>query len=252
MKKTTTAKKPSPSTQKAALAAVSGQPAAAASHTYQHDGAAAFLREVDEALQQERLYRFWHTYKWALVGGVLAVLLAVAAWQGWGAWRQHQARTQAANWYALSAISADATRKETLAKFLTNSSGGYRALAAFTQAGMVEVPAEKAKSYALVYNDASQPQWLRDVARLNAAIVLLGADDAAAKSQLELLAQNNGEAPGPAYAPALELLALQAQRRGDVMAARGYTQKLLEQTQVTPDMRQRALQRMGAYSTLAQ
>lgn len=230
----------------------SSQPVPVAAHAAQHDGTAAFLREVDEALQQERLLNLWHTYKWMLVGGVLAVLLAVSAWQGWGAWRQHQARTQAANWYALSAISADTTRKEALTKFLTHSTGGYRALAAFTQADATPVPAEKAKSYALVYNDKSLPQWLREVARLNAAIVLLGVDDAAAKSQLEVLTQNNGETPGPAYAAALELMALQSQRLGDVMAARGYTEKLLNQTQLTPDMRQRALQRMGAYSTLAQ
>lgn len=253
MKKTSAAKKTA-STRKspAHLAPVPAAAAAVAAPVPHHEGTAAFLREVDEAMHQERLLHFWHAYKWMLMGGLLAMLLGVAGWQGWGAWQRHQARTQAANWYAFTELSAEPARREALAKFLGQSSGGYRALAAFTQAGMVTAPAEKAKSYALVYNDGAQPRWLQDVARLNAALALMGSDDAAAKSQLELLTQNAGETPGPAYAPALELLALQAQKAGDVMAARGYTQRLLEQSQITPDMRQRALQRMGAFSTLQQ
>lgn len=215
------------------------------------DAATAFLREVDEALQQERLLALWHRSKWFILAGALGLIVAVAAMQAWGAWQQHRARTLAAQWYAFSQLNSDAARAKQLPEILANSTGGTRALAAYTQAQMATTPAEKAKSYALVYN-GNFPQWLKDIARLNAAIALAESDPTAAKSQLEILTQVNPEkTPGPAYAPALELLALMAQKQGDETTARGYTEKLLQVPGLPADMHQRALQRLGALSTLA-
>lgn len=215
------------------------------------DPAAAFLREVDEALKHERMLALWHRYKLVLFASILALLLGVAAWQGWQKWQNYQARTMADQWYAFSKLETPEAQRKALPALLASMKGGFRALAAFKQADLTDAPAEKAKSYALVYNDSSQPQWLQDLARLDAAIVLLGTDTVAAKTHLEALSQRNPNAvPSPAYAPALELLALLAQTQKDDLAARGYTQKLLEEQGLPDDMRQRALQRMGALSTL--
>jgi hypothetical protein len=214
------------------------------------DPAAAFFKEVDEALKQEHLLNLWHKYKLWLLAAIALLLLGVAGGEGYKAWKEHQARTMAAEWYAFTQLDETA-QKAKLPELLTHLKGGYRAMAAFKQADMAATPAEKAKSYALVVKDSGLPQWLRDIARLNTAIVLLGTNDAEAKAQLEVLAQANPDkTPSPAYSPALELLALQAQRLGDDTTARAYTQKLLEQQGLPDDMRARALQRMGALSTL--
>lgn len=210
------------------------------------DATTAFLKEVDEALQQERLMAIWHRSKWFVLAGVLLLLLAAAAQQTWLAWRQHQARTLAAQWYAYTELQTDSERLKQLPNLLHTTTGGTHSLAVYAQAAMQHTGAEKAKAYMQVVNDTTAPQWLRDLSRLNAAIALVGSNPAEAKTQLEILAQSNVEQlPSPAYAPALELLALIAQQNGDNATAKGYTEKLLQQSGLPADMRQRALQRYG-------
>lgn len=211
------------------------------------DTTAAFLREVDEAMQQERLLAIWHQSKWFILAGVLALLLAIAGLQTWDAWREHQARTLAAQWYAFSELKTDSARVKELPALLQSTTGGTHALAVFMQAAMQHTGPEKAKAYNQITTNTSNPQWLRDLARLNGAIALMGDHPQEAKAQLEILAQANVEQlPSPAYAPALELLALLAQQSNDIAAAKGYTEKLLQQPGLPADMRQRALQRYGA------
>ncbi len=210
------------------------------------DATTKFLREVDEAMQQERLLMVWHKSKWFLLAAVVLLVLSVAGQQAWLAWKDHQARTMANQWYAFSALTSDATRAQKLPEVLAGTTGGTHALAVYTQASMQHTGAEKAKAYQQVVTSKSAPQWLKDMARLNAAIVLMENNPAEAKAQLELLAQVKvEEIPTPAYAPALELLALMAQQSGDTATARAYTEKLLQGTALPSDMRQRALQRLG-------
>lgn len=211
------------------------------------DTTTAFLREVDAAMQQERLLAVWHTSKWFILGAVVLLVLAVASQQAWLAWRTHQARTLAAQWYAYTELKTDAERQSALPTLLQTTSGGTHALAVYKLAAMQHTGEEKAKAYMQLVNDTSVPQWLRDISRLNAALALLGTKPEEAKAHLEVLAQSNAEQlNGPAYAPALELLALLAQQSGDVASAKGYTKKLLQQPGMPSDMRQRALQRYGA------
>lgn len=211
------------------------------------DTTTAFLREVDEALQQEKLLAVWHKTKWFLLAAVIMLLLAIAGQQAWMSWKQHQARTMAEKWYAYSVLTKDSERQKQLPEVLQATAGGTHALAVYALANMQHTPEEKAKAYQQVMKDSAVPDWMRDLARLNAAIALMPSKPADAKAQLELLAQEKAEGtPGPAYAPALELLSLMAQESGDNVAALGYTQKLLEQPGLPSDMRQRALQRFGA------
>ncbi len=211
------------------------------------DTTTAFLREVDEAMQQERLLAVWHNTKWFILAAVVMLVLAVAGQQAWNAWEKHQSRTMAAQWYAFSTSKDTAGKQAELTELLQTTDNGTRALAIYQLAAMQHTPEEKAKAYNQLVNDTSAPQWLRDISRLNAAIALIGSNPAAAKAQLEILAQTNMEnIPSPAYTPALELLALLAQQANDVASAKGYTLKLLQQPGLPSDMRQRALQRLGA------
>jgi hypothetical protein len=211
------------------------------------DPTTAFLREVDEALQQEKLLAVWHNSKWFILAAVILLILSVAGQQVWVWWQQHQARTMADRWYAFSQLKTDSERLKELPAVLQSTKGGTHALAVYKLAAMQHTPAEKAKAYMQVVNDSSNPQWLRDLSRLNAAIVLLENSPTEARTQLELLAQNNSkQLASPAYAPALELLALLSQQAGDAKSARGYTETLLNLPGLPSDMRQRALQRYGS------
>lgn len=220
----------------------------------EHDtAAAAFLKEVDEALQYERLMNIWHTYKYAILAAVLGLLLAVAGLQGWDAYKAHQSRGLAERWYALGQAEADVAHKTMhLSAFEKSAAEGYKALAVFNRAEIAPTPQLKAKAYTSVAGDATQPEWLRNLARFNAAISLLSVDDAAAQSQFELLTQE-GKQQTATYAPALEQLAILAVRCADATSARGFTEKLLALPSETlpPDLRQRARQRLGLLSTIA-
>lgn len=215
------------------------------------DAAAAFLREVDEAMQAEKLQRFWQTNKWFLAGAIVAVLLIVAGYQGYQRYADHQQRALAARWYTYTTLTAQPEREKELAAIATEAKGGYAALAGFTQAEAAATPKEKSALYDKAAANTSMPQWLRDVAAFNAAVSLLGTDDTAAQSKLELLTQGNPNDAGPAYALAMEQLAILAQRQGKSSVARGYAEKLLAMPVLTPDLRQRTLQRLGLLSTLA-
>lgn len=219
------------------------------------DSTAAFFREVDEAMQYEKLEGLWKRYRALIVTGTVAVVAAVAGYQGYGAWKGHQSLALAEQYHAAMTLEGEA-RTKALAEVTAQSGGGYRALAAFEQARSQPETKEGAraadKAYGLVYNDPSQPQWLRSIARLNAALSLLGREDTLAQEHLNLLAQDPGQGvtPLPTYAPALELLSLLAQRQGDTTTARGYLQRLLALADIPADMKQRAQRRMGELSTL--
>ncbi len=214
-----------------------------------------FMREVDDALQQEKILYIWHTYRWPLIAAVILLVAVTAGWQGWEAYRHHPTPSLAWQYYTWSQLDSEEARTKALPELLHESRAGYRALAVFAQAHEAARTDPKAadRAYGQVYNDASQPQWLREIARLDAALVLLGREDTLAQEHLSILAQvpeNDPASAGPAYPVALELLALLSQRQGDVATARGYNQRLLALPSLPADLRQRAQARMGLLSTV--
>ncbi len=224
----------------------------------------AFLREVDEAVQQEKLRAFWLRWRLPIIGGVIAILTALAIQQGWNAWERHQSRTLAAMWHTASASTNPEQKRILLNDLVKNGDNGYLALAVFELAkdtlGEEGVTQEKAMAadslYAKVYNNRGLPQWLRDIARFNAALALMGHNDTLAKEHLQALApvgSTIGAAPKNTtaiYAPALEALSLMALNAQDNAEARKLTQQLLAQPNLPPDMKQRAERRLGSLSTL--
>jgi|GEM_PF-5579317 len=216
----------------------------------QSDPTSAFLREVDEALHQERLLAIWHRSKWFIMGAVLVLLLAVSGLQAFHAWQRHQDRTMAAQWYDFTQLNSDAAREKALPQLIAETHGGTRALAAYAQASLAKTPEEKAKAYAIVYN-GTYPQWVKDIAKLNAALALSASNPQQAESLLQELTQADPTVtPSPAYPAALEMLTLMAMQRGDTTTATGYNQRLLHLPGLPATARQRAMVRMGALSTL--
>jgi hypothetical protein len=217
----------------------------------QADQAAAFFREVDEAMRVEKLQNFWQRWRWALVSGVLGAITAAAAWQGYGAWQAHRNQTTATRWDELSRLTTTAELAKELPTFVANNQAGYQALGQLAQAAAAPTAAAKLAAYQALANAPAQPAWLRAFGQLNAALVLLEINPAEAQAQLELLAQTEvGTPPLPTVPLALELLALQAMQKGDKATAKAYTTRLLELPQqggsLTPALRSRALQRLGA------
>jgi hypothetical protein len=213
-----------------------------------------FLKEVDDALQEEKMLALWNEWRWLIVTVVIGLLLGTALGQGWQAWRRHQDQAVAEQWYALSKMKPeDAGYAAKLKAMEDVSPPGYHALALYAQADQLmnqTTPDAKgaAMLYGVVAKDSSMPEWLRDLSTLNAAVVLMGTDDAAAKADLDALV---AKPKSGMYPSALELSAVLAVKRGDTVLARDFTQKLLATPYIPADMRQRALRRMGDLSTIA-
>lgn len=216
--------------------------------------AKGFLKEVDDALQEEKLMNLWRQWRWLIVLAVAGLLLGTAASQGWHAWQRHQAQAVAEQWYALSKMKPEDPAYPAKLRALEKvSPSGYRALALYAQADrLMKQPTPDMKAVAALYDqvaaDSAAPGWLASLSKLNAALALMGTDDAAAKARLDALVANDKDA---AHVTALELAAVLAIKQGDTLAARGLTQKLLDIPYIPADVRQRALRRMGDLSTLA-
>ncbi len=130
----------------------------------------AFLREVDDEVRRDQLTHFWK--RWGLWVGA-AVLVGLAAFGAYLFW-QHRQREQAGIQgeqlqAAYDALGSGQTAKASpiLAELAGSSSGGYRALAKFSQADIMlrnnDLKAAAAK-FAEVAADTGLAQPFRDLA----------------------------------------------------------------------------------------
>lgn len=221
------------------------EPKAAAKPTHilagEHDP--SFLAEIDAAVQQEKLLGFWRTWRLQLIAAGVVVVAGLVGWQAYTSYQDHQAAGMA------EAITR-ATKAHDMAKLkglLPQATLGNKAIVAFTLAKAENDPLEADRLYAQVYNDRGEPGWLRDIARLQAAMTLMGKQNTLAQEHLAQLVQ---EGTAPAVLPlALELSAVMAQNTGDNATARQYTERLLAIPQLTPDLRQRAQRRLAALAS---
>jgi len=223
--------------------------AAQAEHT-----TAAFLREVDEAMRVERWQTLWKKSKLPLFAGVGSLIAASAAWQAYQSWQTYQDRSTATRWAELAELPSEADLAGALPAFVAESAYGYKALGLMAQAASARDDTAKISAYRALQADTTLPEWLRAFGQLNAALVMLNTDNEGARAELALLAKTEiGTPPLPTAPIAMELLALDAMQRGDKAAARGYTDRLLQLPEqgglITPALRDRALERLGALSS---
>ena len=129
----------------------------------------AFMREVDEAVRQDRLVSFWQGYgRWLLA----ALVLGLAAFGGWLYW-QHYSKTQseavseqmdAVLTAAVGGGTPDAKQLDTLTKA---SQPGYRASAQLVKAGIAARKSDAKAAiaiYAAMAADSGLDQPYRDLA----------------------------------------------------------------------------------------
>lgn len=209
---------------------------------------AGFLKEVDDALHAERMEKLWKEWRHAIVVFVVVLVACTAGWQGYKVWNAKQQNRFATAWY----VATTGESPVIPADMADAPQPGYRALAAFAlaQEAMKADPAkvdEAVAAYQGVIDDRGTTPWLRDWARLNAALVQMGSKPDAAKSLLDGLVADE---TGPLRIPALELRATLAQSEGDLVTARQLTTQLLAKPNLPPQLALRAKQRLGELSTL--
>lgn len=129
----------------------------------------AFLREVDEAVRQDRIFGFWKRFgRWVAI----AVVIGLAAFGGWLWWNHHNKETSGETAEKAQAVLRSAGNGHTpdaqeLTALKDASQPGYRAVAALTEAGMAAQKGDITKAASLygaiaANSDIAQPY--RDLA----------------------------------------------------------------------------------------
>jgi hypothetical protein len=203
----------------------------------------SFLREVDEAVRQDKYKKLWDNYGVHALAGLLLIVAAVAAYKGWSYWQERQAQEAGAKFseaLTLEGGTDDAKAHDLLASLAAQGPEGYRVLARF-QLAAAEAKAgdiDKAVAdYDALASDAGADQILQGHAALQAAALRLDkADYAEMERRLKGLIDSNGAWRFSAH----ELLGLSAYRLNDMREAEKQFSALIGDEDTPPNLRERA------------
>ena len=219
--------------------------------TDKHDDAAAdlLIQEVDEDLRHEQMNKLWKKHSSLLTAAAVAVVLAVAAYQGWSAWDAKQ-RQAASLRYAEADSLLEQGKKDEAAEVLGKLQGegtkGYRLLARLRLADLRQQQGDAAGAavlYQALAADSGVDQVYRDMASIRAAYLTLdSADPVALDKAMEPLAQESSSWRHSAR----EIQALAALRRGDTARAGDLFAKIAEDAAAPQGVRARAAEMMAA------
>jgi len=203
----------------------------------------SFLREVDEAVRQERYKKLWDQYGVYALGLAALIVAGVAAYKGWAYWQERQAQAAGAKFSeALTMLDgADTTKaKDVLALLAEEGPPGYRVLARF-QLAAAEAKAgdiDKAVAdYDALASDSSVDEILRGHATLQAAALRLDKTDYA---EMERRLKDLAEGDSAWRFSARELLGLSAYRLNDMREAEKQFGALVGDQGTPPNLRERA------------
>ena len=178
------------------------------------------LRDVDEMMRQERLKQIWEAYGNYIIGGVLALILAVALHQGYQSWSTSKAR---ANTAALQQALEAKDVAPALAAYADARGGNAAAVANLLRAEqlMMADKVDDARAVLLaVRNDARAHIDLRELATLNWVRLSASAKDADATALLNALAPLMRDDGQPfAWSARVEAAVIQAHLNKNYQAA---------------------------------
>ncbi|NBP73223.1 MAG: hypothetical protein EBU57_08720 [Alphaproteobacteria bacterium] len=191
------------------------------------------FREVDEELKQERYEKLWRQYRWYIIGAAVVAVAAVAAWQAWNA--------------ALLLDGKSAEAADAFSSLAQDASSGYGILSRFYQASIASKAGNAVQSieiYDRIAEDSSAPDSMRGLATVLATLQALkvpSIDAATIRNRIQPMA-NAGQ---PYRHAALEILALTAQREGDIDAARANYRAIVDDPAAATGIRTRAAQMLN-------
>jgi len=208
------------------------------------------FREVDEELKQERYEKLWRSYGKYVICGAVLVVAAVAGWKAWESHRTDQRFAEGQRFAVAAALMQEgkaADAANAFAALAADAGSGYGILARFYQASIIAKGGDAAGAvtvYDGISADSSAPDSLRDLA------VVLGALQALRVPSIDATAIEAKVQPmsgaGKAYRHiALEILALTAQRSGDMDKARANYRAIVDDAASPPGIRARASQMLN-------
>ncbi len=199
------------------------------------------FREVDEELRGDRLRAVWKRFGPFIIGAAVAVVLIVAANEGWQWWQNSNAARSSDQFYAaleLAEAGDVAGAQAALNDVTAQGSGNYPTLARFRQAGLLAKDGKRAEAIAAydALATAETNQRLRDLALTLAGSLLVDDGDVAAVTQRVggLAVEGN-----PMRNAARESIGLAQYKAGDLNGAMATLESILADPLAGQDIRQR-------------
>jgi hypothetical protein len=201
-----------------------------------------FLREIDEEVRRDKAADLWKKY-----GNLVIVLLAllVVAVGGWRFWqyRQEQAAHAVSARLEESLKASRENRGEDAEKTLTDlakeGSDGYRLVARFRLAAEAarREPADGARAFDALANDATVEQVFRDLARIRSNLLKV---DSVPYAEIRAAVEPLAAPAGTWRHTAREILGLSALKGGNLDEAGRWFDQIVVDPQAPQGLRQRA------------
>lgn len=208
------------------------------------------FREVDEELRQERVEKLWKQYGKFVIAAAVLIVLGVGGWKFWQT-QERDARIAEGARFAEAAALLEAGKPTEAANAFAALAGettsGYGILARLNEAAIRVQAGDAAGAidiYDSVAGDGNVPGSIRKLATVLAGIQALrvaSIDLAAIEAKLGPLTQ-----AGEAYRYiALEILAVAAQKAGDIEKAKTHYKSIVDDPAAPTSVRSRASQMIG-------
>lgn len=200
------------------------------------------FHEVDEEVRREQLKRLWQRYGNYIIAACILLIAGVGAWRAYEWWETKRAAESGAAFEQAAALAEAGKPQEAeaaFAKLATDGTAGYRVLARLREAAELAQTDPKAavKVYDEIAADRSYGQVMQDIATLRTGFLLV---DTASYADMRARLEPLTGADRPFRYSARELLALSAWKRGDMGAARQWTNLIISDPQTPAGARSRA------------
>lgn len=176
------------------------------------------LKEVDQALEEDRTWNFFRQHGPALIGAAVVIVAGVAGWQLWNHMRTEQAMEQALDYRnALELLEEDREAGRAALEAVAEESGGYAVLASLQEASSYAAGGERLKALEIYRGVASgdAPKRIRELASLRAGYLALADGRDAVMGDVSDIA----EAGGPFSFYAREMLGVASLNAKDYESA---------------------------------
>jgi hypothetical protein len=199
------------------------------------------FQEVEEDVRRERYEQLWKKYGNYMIAAVAVLVLAVAGYQAWKTYdlSQRQKVSQRYGEASQAAESGNMAKAETdFAALAKDAPSGYASLSKLHLAGALVAQNKRDDAVRLLRELTSNSNPLvADAARLRLAWTLA---DASPKTEVAQLLQPLTPADSPWRFAAAEVLAYMDLKAGARAQAIGEYQKLSQEPEASPNLRQRA------------
>jgi hypothetical protein len=142
--------------------------------------------EVGEDLRRDQMKRIWQRYSALIIGVAVLIVAGTAGWRGYESWQASQAETAGQNYIAALAATTGEDHKaaaDALVAFASSAPKNYASLALFRAASERALAGETDAALAgfdALAKDTSNPQEMRDLATIRAAMIAVDREDLAA------------------------------------------------------------------------